>query len=81
MTQEEKLSQRRTRHQASDPDPFDQSQPRIGRRESEPHSFEVSNLHDILTSNFPEHHALWDLHHYFKLEGEEIDIQFDISFF
>ncbi|WP_457559445.1 hypothetical protein [Candidatus Harpocratesius sp.] len=55
--------------------------PRIGRRESEPHSAEVSYLFDILSSNFPNHRAIWDLHHYFSIEGERIDIQFDISFF
>ncbi len=63
------------------PDTFDQSQPRIGRRESEPHSFEISYLHDVLTENLQEHHTLWDLHHYFQVEREIIDVQFDISFF
>ncbi|WP_457559337.1 hypothetical protein [Candidatus Harpocratesius sp.] len=55
--------------------------PRIGRRESEPHSAEVSYLFDVLCSNFPEHRSIWDLHHYFSIEGERVDIQFDISFF
>ncbi|MBN2151542.1 MAG: hypothetical protein JW839_08855 [Candidatus Lokiarchaeota archaeon] len=64
-----------------EPDTFDQSQPRIGRRESEPHSLEVAYLHDVLGSNFPQHHALLDLHHYFQKGGDEIDVQFDISFF
>jgi len=62
-------------------DKFDQAQPRIGRRESEPHSLEVVYLHDVLTTNFPQHHALLDLHHYFMLEGEEVGIQFDVSLF
>lgn len=72
---------RHTRHQAAEPDPFDPLQPRLGRRESEPHSFEVSYLYDVLRTNFPVHHTLWDLHHYFQLGTEEVDIQFDISFF
>jgi len=70
-----------TRIESAEPDTFDQSQPRIGRRESEPHSIEVSYLHDVLSSNFPQHHALLDLHHYFQLGGDEVDVQFDISFF
>ncbi|MHA1695795.1 MAG: hypothetical protein ACTSUG_11055 [Candidatus Helarchaeota archaeon] len=54
---------------------------RIGRRESEPHSEEVSYMYDVLTTNFPDSRTFWDLHHYFKLEdGTEIDLQFDISF-
>nr|MDO8085893.1 hypothetical protein [Candidatus Sigynarchaeum springense] len=64
-----------------EPDTFDQSQPRIGRRESEPHSLEVAYLHDVLSTNFPQHHALLDLHHYFQNGGDEVDVQFDISFF
>ncbi|NMC08243.1 MAG: hypothetical protein GYA24_23760, partial [Candidatus Lokiarchaeota archaeon] len=63
-----------TRVRSAEPDTFDQSQPRIGRRESEPHSAEISYLHDVLTVNFPQHHAIWDLHHYFTLENEEIDV-------
>ena len=59
----------------------DPSQPRIGRRESEPHSLEVAYLHDVLSTNFSEHHVLLDLHHYFQQDEEEIDVQFDISFF
>lgn len=57
--------------------------PRLGRRESEPHSFEITYLYDVLTTNFPDDHVLWDLHHYFTVnEGQtEIDIQFDISYF
>ncbi len=57
--------------------------PRLGRRESEPHSTEVSYLYDVLMTNFSEqHHTLWDLHHYFLWEdGTELDLQFDISFF
>ncbi|MHA1268978.1 MAG: hypothetical protein ACTSPY_04255 [Candidatus Helarchaeota archaeon] len=55
---------------------------RIGRRESEPHSEEVSYMYDVLTTNFPGSRTFWDLHHYFKLseDDSEIDIQFDISF-
>ena len=54
---------------------------RIGRRESEPHSEEVSYMYDVLTTNFPNSRTFWDLHHYFKIDDEEIDLQFDISFF
>nr|MDO8118039.1 hypothetical protein [Candidatus Sigynarchaeota archaeon] len=64
-----------------EPDTFDPSQPRVGRRESEPHSTEISYLHDVLATNFPQHRVLWDLHHYFPYENEELDVQFDISFF
>ena len=70
-----------TRHRDAEPDTFDPNVPRLGRRESEPHSAEVTYLHDVLTTNFPEHRTMWDLHHYFKKEGAEFDIQFDISFF
>ncbi len=55
--------------------------PRLGRRESEPHSHQVSYLFDVLSTNFPNDRTLWDLHHYFWLDGEEIDLQFDISYF
>ncbi|MHA1344159.1 MAG: hypothetical protein ACTSQG_09245, partial [Promethearchaeota archaeon] len=59
---------------------------RLGRRESEPHSAEITYIHDVLTTNFPTCRTLWDLHHYFlgkkgALKGKEIDIQFDVSFF
>ncbi|MHA1679612.1 MAG: hypothetical protein ACTSUE_01300 [Promethearchaeota archaeon] len=76
-----------TRHDIAEVPVFDESKPRLGRRESEPHSAEVSYLYDILTTNFPESKTTWDLHHYFSvdIEGEDIpeecDIQFDISYF
>ncbi|MGV9204819.1 MAG: Uma2 family endonuclease [Promethearchaeia archaeon] len=70
-----------TRHRDAEPDTFDPSVPRLGRRESEPHSAEVTYLHDVLTANFPDSRTMWDLHHYFKRKGMDIDIQFDISFF
>ena len=54
---------------------------RLGRRESEPHSAEVSYLFDVLSSNFPNHRTVWDLHHYFTLVGGKVDVQFDISLF
>ncbi len=54
---------------------------RLGRRESEPHSAEVSFLFDVLSSNFPQHRTMWDLHHYFLIDGEKVDLQFDISVF
>ncbi len=55
--------------------------PRLGRRESEPHSDQVTYLYDVLTTNFPDDRTLWDLHHYFRIDDEEVDIQFDISYF
>ncbi len=62
--------------QASEQEPL-----RLGRRESEPHSAEVSFLFDVLSSNFPQHRTMWDLHHYFLIDGEKVDLQFDISVF
>jgi len=70
-----------TRHRDAEPDTFDPNMLRLGRRESEPHSAEVSYLHDVLTTNFPDDRTIWDLHHYFKKDGMDIDIQFDISYF
>jgi Uma2 family endonuclease len=55
--------------------------PRLGRRESEPHSQEIMYLYDVLQANFSNSRTLWDLHHYFNVDGEKLDIQFDISFF
>ena len=74
-----------TRIEDAEPDLYDPTKPRLGRRESEPHSAEITYIHDVLTTNFPESRTTWDLHHYFKidkgpLKGEEIDIRFDISF-
>ncbi|MHA1273030.1 MAG: hypothetical protein ACTSQS_06295 [Promethearchaeota archaeon] len=75
-----------TRIENAPPDLYDPNKPRLGRRESEPHSNEVNYIYDVLTTNFPEYKTLWDLHHYFvgkkgPLKDKEIDIQFDISFF
>ncbi|TFG18349.1 MAG: Uma2 family endonuclease [Promethearchaeota archaeon] len=75
-----------TRIENAPPDLFDPNQPRLGRRESEPHSIEVTYMHDVLALNFPTGRVLWDLHHYFvgktsPIKGKKIDIQFDISFF
>ena len=77
---------RGTRIDNAPPDLYDPNVLRLGRRESEPHSAEVTYLHDVLTTNFPKGRAVWDLHHYFlgnkgALKGEKIDIQFDVSFF
>ncbi len=55
--------------------------PRLGRRDSEPHSSEISYLHDVLTTNFPNDRTIWDFHHYFIVDDEKIDLQFDISYF
>ncbi|NMC06502.1 MAG: hypothetical protein GYA24_14895 [Candidatus Lokiarchaeota archaeon] len=81
MTQDKSKEIVSTRVFNAEPDEYDPSQPRIGRRESEPHSTEITYIHDVLKTNFPQHHPLWDLHHYFEHEGEDIDVQFDISFF
>jgi hypothetical protein len=70
-----------TRHRDAEPDTFDPNVPRLGRRESEPHSTEISYLHNVLTTNFPNDRTMWDLHHYFRKEEVDIDIQFDISYF
>lgn len=81
MAQDDSEQPLLTRTNTSESEINNESQPRIGRRESEPHSIEVAYIHDVLTTNFSEHHCLLDLHHYFQLEDEEIDVQFDISFF
>ncbi|TXT62031.1 MAG: hypothetical protein BAJALOKI3v1_690006 [Promethearchaeota archaeon] len=70
-----------TRHRDAEPDTYDPNIPRLGRRESEPHSAEITYIYDVLTTNFPDDRTMWDLHHYFKKNGLKIDIQFDISFF
>ncbi len=71
-----------TRHsQVRTDDDGPHPKPRLGRRESEPHSDEINYLYDILSTNFPKDRTLWDLHHYFIIDGEKIDIQFDISYF
>jgi len=77
---------RSTRIDNAPPVLFDPNKPRLGRRESEPHSAEITYIHNVLTINFPSGRTLWDLHHYFlgrkgALKGKEIDIQFDVSFF
>lgn len=72
---------RSTRIRSMSPDDFDPTKPRLGRRESEPHSSEVTYLFDVLTTNFPADRTLWDLHHYFRVDGIALDLQFDISYF
>ncbi|MFO8020732.1 MAG: hypothetical protein R6U96_19065 [Promethearchaeia archaeon] len=69
-----------TRHKSSHPE-FDPSKPRLGRRESEPHSDEINYLYEVLATNFPQDRTMWDLHHYFTIDDIDIDIQFDISYF
>ncbi len=54
---------------------------RLGRRESEPHSKGIMELYDVLVSNFPSDRTMPDLHHYFQVKNEKIDIQFDLSYF
>ncbi|MEX2681926.1 MAG: hypothetical protein Q6373_010005 [Candidatus Sigynarchaeota archaeon] len=76
-----------TRHKNVVQPDFDPDKPRLGRRESEPHSAEINYLYDVLRSNFPGDRTTWDLHHYFKdptneaSKDDEYDIQFDISYF
>jgi len=75
-----------TRIENVEPDLYDPNQPRLGRRESEPHSMEVTYLYDVLTTNFPNGRALWDLHHYFipskgVLKENQMDLKLDVSFF
>ncbi|MGV9172511.1 MAG: hypothetical protein ACOC35_08080 [Promethearchaeia archaeon] len=70
-----------TRHKRLSPEEFDNTKLRLGRRESEPHSDEINYLYDVLTTNFPNDRAMWDLHHYFTINDLEIDVQFDISYF
>ena len=77
---------RSTRIENAPPDLFDPDAPRLGRRESELHSSEITYLHDVLTTNFSDGKTMWDLHHYFMgskgvLKDEKVDIVFDISFF
>ncbi|MHA1279730.1 MAG: cell envelope integrity protein TolA [Candidatus Helarchaeota archaeon] len=72
---------RSTRIETTEAIPFDPLKPRLGRRESEPHSEEISYIYEVLHLNFPTSRTTWDLHHYFTLESGQIDIQFDISFF
>ncbi len=55
-------------------DDYVPTKPRLGRRESEPHAAEVSYLYEVLSSNFPADRTMWDLLHYFQLEGEELDL-------
>jgi len=62
----------------------EQAEPlRLGRRESEPHSKEVSYLYQILSDNLPNCRIFWDLHHYFpgRTLDSKLDLQFDISLF
>jgi Uma2 family endonuclease len=69
-----------TRHRDTIPPDFNNIEPRIGRRESEPHSAEVTYLFHILKENFPNDRVIWDLHHYFNYQGNKINIQFDVSY-
>ncbi len=55
--------------------------PRLGRRESEPHSSEITYLYDVLTTNFPTDRVMWDLNHYFKRGDETVVSMFDLSYF
>ena len=70
-----------TRHRSVVKSPPTRDEPRLGRRESEPHSIEINYLYNVLKSNFSEGRVMWDLHHYLNSEFGKTDIQFDISFF
>ncbi|MHA1395462.1 MAG: hypothetical protein ACTSRZ_18320, partial [Promethearchaeota archaeon] len=71
-----------TRHAVEpEEDPWIKNPPRLGRRESEPHSIEITRIYDILNTNFKNGRTTWDLHHYFTLGDKKIDIQFDVSYF
>jgi hypothetical protein len=80
MTEPEQLPQSRY-VQAEKEFHDNRDQPRLGRRESEPHSLAISYLYNLIQSNCPEDRGFWDLHHYFDHNGEQLDIQFDISYF
>lgn len=75
------IARPRSRHSNAPPDSFDPNQPRVGRRESEPHSAEISYLYEVLKENYPAGRVTWDLHHYFQVDKIKLDIQFDVSFF
>ncbi|MHA1821864.1 MAG: hypothetical protein ACTSU2_13080 [Promethearchaeota archaeon] len=72
-----------TRHdiEEEEEDPWLENPPRLGRRESEPHSYEITRIYDILKTNFNDSRVTWDLYHYFNVDGDTLDIQFDVSFF
>jgi len=60
--------------------------PRLGRRESEPHSHEIMYLYDVLSHNLPNGRVFPDLYHSFKFEKpekgkEKEEVIFDISVF
>ncbi|MHA1266063.1 MAG: hypothetical protein ACTSRS_12600 [Candidatus Helarchaeota archaeon] len=71
---------RSTRHAAA-PEAPTHAPPRLGRRESEPHSLGLYRIYDILTTHFPNYRVMIDLHHYFYLKGEKLDLQFDLTVF
>ncbi len=64
-----------------DPWTISYSPPRNGRRESEPHSHEVTYLYNVLSANFPNDRVFWDLHHYFLFDKTEDNCRFDLSWF
>ncbi len=69
-----------TRHMAP-PEYPEIEPPRLGRRESEPHSIGIMKIYEILEANFPRDRPIMDLHHYFYVKGDKIDIQFDLTYF
>jgi Uma2 family endonuclease len=78
---EEQSIKGNNRSEGTRPEGLEPDEPRIGRRESEPHSEEVTYLFDVLRTNFPQSRPTWDLHHYFKVGNAEFDIKLDVSFF
>lgn len=71
---------------SSKQDTASKQEPRLGRRESEPHSHEIMYLYDVLSHNLPNGRVFPDLYHVFKLEAPENgkdkeEVVFDISVF
>lgn len=60
---------------------FEDQPQRNGRRESEPHSFEVTYLFKITYFHFPESRIITDLHHFFRLNGKVLDLLFDVTYY
>lgn len=55
--------------------------PRLGRRESEPHTTTITHLVDALRTNFPGARVLADLNHYFQVGDQRVNLLPDVSFF
>ncbi|MHA1871459.1 MAG: hypothetical protein ACTSXF_10960 [Promethearchaeota archaeon] len=62
-------------------DPWQNNRPRLGRRETEPQSIEITRIYDILTTNFEKGRTMSDLDYFFEKDGKKYHAQFDISYF